>query len=821
MSLNLSAYIPSNENFDEAIPSPLMDGDIPAIAETPVDDLGDVQVVDDVAALPVEQAVELPPELDPTPLQPLEAPIIQEEVLAENADAEAGQLLGAQIALEGYSKLLRSSGKNMTRQSAAFMAVGMRRASRMLGDVSFGLENESSGTQVMAMQKAQVDEKGIGTKLKEIGNKIWEWLKKKVGQLRDWFKSLGNAKKKDAVVYLIAASEAVASGNPAKVKGLPAPSGLTVSQVLDAIHGEDVRAPAPQKRVSVPANLAVVVSRGGKLDLSMAAENKLRNEGLVQYITDATAMVTQLTAMFQQKRDGVNEEEIQDSVADVIRKTMGGKPGKWEIHGAVVTRSQDGVLDIEINEDSADTEVELPTPQDLRKFMEDVKQAIDSEDPKAVAVAEKFAAAGEKMVETGDNGTNHLSPEQQEAMANAIVRVLKGYEIENRVIAVGQYLDKLSTRAIKATDFFLSVHLGKGNTVSQEDFEALPSRALTVVGGQQASKPGLLQRAGAAGKEAWRKVKEFFQRIWAQFTEWAKNLWKRVFGVEQSTDVLLLTNDAVPEDGRPAGALPQLPNGTRLKSVQAARSLGGPSADGTPPPAPTEMPAGSSFQVNEPAPVEPSVQKGFVYVPEAGEIMVGGDIALDPVWEEAMTNWLIRHYIPTQEKVVRDLTSYAGSATFDDGIMGFSQVIEKAVPQLFQGMPTQNVPGQRQIAPGEGCKIRVSQEGMMGEVPPVKIAKKRQIDQALARQKKLLKALGGLEKSRVALDRQRTQLNAILDRRVESGVPEESVTHFYNAMERTVIVSSATVIASVITKMCAARVAACDAMIAARARGQA
>jgi len=808
--LNLSAYVTSNENFDDAIPSPLMDGDIPAVVEPAVD------FVAPVADLPVEQVVELPPELDPTPLQPLEAPIVQEEVLAENADSEAGQLLGAQIALEGYSKLLRSSGTNMTRQSAAFMAVGMQRATRLMGITSLGLENESSGTQVMAMQKATVDEKGIGTKLKEIGAKIWEWLRKKAAQLKEFFNSLRGEKKKEAVVYLIAATEAVATNNPEKVKGLSAPSGLSVSQVLDAIHGKEARNPGAPKTVQVPAALAMAVTRGGKLDLSMDAENKCRNEGLVQYIADATDMVTQLTDLL--KQSGKMEiEEIQDRSADIVRKTMSGKQNKWEIHGAVVTRSQDGVLAIEISEESDAVEVALPSPQDLRKYMEAVKQAIESEDQKAIDTAKKFSAAGERMISEGDSSTSDLPHEQQEAISSAVIKVLKGYEVETRVIEVGRYLDKLSTRAIKATDFFLAAHLGKGNTVSQEDFEALPSRALTVVGGQQKSGPGLLQRAGAAGKEAWRKIKEFFARLWEQFSNWAKNLWQKVFGVEKNTDVLLLTNGAVPEEGQPASSAPlSLPNGTRLKSVQAARMLSGPSA------APGEAPVDAVIEEPVPeSPSAPSLPKGMVYIPEAGDLFVGGDIQLDPVWEEAMTNWLIRHYIPTQEKIARDLTSYAGSASFDDGIMGFSEVIERAIPQLFQGMPTQAVPGQRTIAPGEGCKIQVRQEGMMGELPPVKIAKKRQIDQALSRQKKLLKALAGIEKSRIAMERQRAQLNQTLDRRVASGVPEENVTHFYNAMERQVMVSSAVVVAGVITKMCDARVAACDAMIAARAKGKA
>ena len=820
--LKLSAYLPSVENHDD-MPSPLMDGDaVPAvvapIAEInqdvlPGDDLGAVQVVEDLSSLPVEELVELPPHLDPTPMQPLEGEVIQEELIAENLDTEAGQLLGAQIAMEGYSTLLRSAGKNMTRQSAAFMAVGMRRASRLLPGVTLGMEDETSGTQVMAMQQAKVDEKGLGSKIAEAAGKIWEWLKQKFAKLKELAQSLFKRKQKEdtskEIVYLLAASKAVESGKPGSVKGVEAPGGLRTSQVLDAIHGEDVRAPKAGKTVKLPAKFAQFLTKDGKLDLNLTVENEMRTKVLIDYLKSGTAFAKGVAQIFRDNGKSLTAEMLGDLLSDLKKKTLATTAKTWDLHGMRVAISADGLMTMEELPADGDIEVQVPSPQEIRRYLEDIEKVLNSDIPAGEAVAREFLAAGEEIMRLGGIAEDQIPKDEMPGIERVLMQTMNGSTFDSAMLKVGNHMDKMSTVATKACDFFLAALLGKDNTISQEDFERLPSKGLSVV--QQPRGPGMGARLVAGAQQAWQKIKAFFAKLWQQFSDWAKNLWARLTGTEQQTDVLLLTNAAVPEDGRPAGDVAALPQGTRLKSVQAARMLGGPSA-------PTEAPVEA---VVEPmAAAAPSLPAGMVFVPEAAQIMVGNALQIDPVWEEEMTNWLIRHYIPTQEKIVRDLISFAGSYTFDGGIMGYKPIVDKMVPQLFQGMPSTPVPGQRTITPGEGCKLKVSQEGMMGETQPVAIVKKRPLDQALARQKKLLRALSGLEKTRLVTERQRGQLNTILDRRVSEGVAEADVTAFYNYMERVVMVSSAAVVANVIAKMCDARVAVADAMIVARAQGK-
>lgn len=806
--LNVSAYLPSNENYDE-VPSPLVDG---TDALPPVEPLVEtLEPVVEAEPLPLQEfAVELPPELDPTPLQPLEGDIVQAEVLAENAAAEAGQLMGAQIALEGYAKLLRSADKNMTRQSAAFMAVGMARANRLMGVQSIGLEDENSGTQVMAMQKANVDQKGLGSKIAEAAKKIWEWLKQKGQELIAFLKKSFSRKKEmqAQATYLIAASEAVASGNPKKVEGIEAPSGIKVAQVLDAIHGENVRAPKSQT-ITIPEALATYVTKGGKLDLSMTVEHEVRSKVMVEYFKDVTALLNDITQKFKSINNETSVEQISDELSDMVRKHLGGKAGKWEIHGMFIERTPDGKLVLEKNDQQGAVEVQLPSPQEIGKYMKDVKAVLDSDVADTEPVIKAYEQAVEAMMTAGDSA--NLTPERSDEIGSAIGKVLQGNNFEDHIMNIGIWLDRISGASIKAADFFLSHHLGKGNTVSQEDYVRMPSRGLSVI--PQASGPGVVQRGMAIAREMWAKLKDYFAKKWEQFSAWAKNLWASLFGTAKDTDVLLLTNGAVPDEGDTSvvGTLPALPQGTRLKSVQATRMLEGPSAGPAAMAEPEVVPTSS--------PAAPAVPQGFVLVPEASELMTSGDIAIDPVWEEAMTNWLLRHYIPTQEKIVKDVISFAGSAPLDDqGMMQWQEVVDRQLPQLFQGMPVDNVPGLRAIQPGTGCKIQVRQEGMMPQAEPIRAVKKRQLDQALSRQKKLLGALAGIEKTRVVTERQRAQLNAILDRRVTQGMSEQAVTQFYNYVAESVIVSSANVIAAVIGKTCAARNAVADAMIVARAK---
>lgn len=792
--LKISAYTVSNENLDETIPSPLVDGDVAAVVpEAPVVEYAPAELQ------PIEQSVVLPAHLDPTPVDPLSADIIQEEVIAENLETEAGQLMGASIALEGYAKLLKSSGSNMTRQSAAFMAVGMRRANRLMPGVSLGMEDENSGTQVMAMQQSKVDEKGLGDKIKEIASKIWEWLKEKYEQLKGLagkIRGLFN-KDKEKAVYLLAASEAVSSGNDGKVKALEAPKGLRVSAALEAIHGESGRNSTPPKTVNLPAGIARFVVANGKVTLSSSDGQDV----LKKYMTDAVAMTRAINAAVSNMNESTTAEEASDIVSDLIKKHMATGESRSHIMGNIfAVRTAEGVLEIEgLDDEAGDGAAVLPPLEEVNAYL---KKFVTGEEAYTKELEEIYNSGSEFM-----KNKAFANPHVKQ-LGDTIIRVFRGSGVNDSITKVSEYIAKAHSAAINACDFIIAAYGGVSGTISQEDFEALPSRGLSVIPGQ--AGPGLLQRGVAAGKEAWRKLKEFFARLWAQAKAWAENLWQRFFGTNKNTEILLLTNGAVPDDGGPAtGSLPELPNGTRLKSVQAARMLEGPSA-----------PVSEEVQPVDTTPQTPGLPKGIIQVPESLQLMVNGKVALEPVWEEAMTNWLLRHYIPMQEKVVRDLVSYAGSATFDDGIMGFQSVAERLTAQLFQGMPTENVPGQRTIAPGNGCKIQVRQEGMLGEVPQIKIEKRRPIDQALSRQRKMLTALGGVEKSLPLMERQRAALNAMLDRRVAAGIPEENVTAFYNYMERNVMVTSANVIAATIIAICDARNATCDAMIAARAKGQ-
>lgn len=806
--LKISAYTVSNENLDETIPSPLIDGDVaPAVVpEMPVE-------YAPAELQPIEQSVVLPPHLDPTPVDPLSADIIQEEVIAENLETEAGQLMGASIALEGYAQLLKSSGKNMTRQSAAFMAVGMRRANRLLPGASLGLENEESGTQVMAMQQSKVDEKGLGAKLKEGAAKVWEWILKQVEKLKAQLAKMRAffSKEKEKIEYLIGFAGAVESGNPAKLKALEAPAGLKTASVAENV--ESFEKPSGKSVRLTPGEISLFVS-GGKLDLSAAGALQLAKTELPAYITKATAYGIATAKINSELTSQSTPDEAASKLEEAVKSTVGSDPVEIKVtEHAVYTRDAEGFVKFDSGEGSGTDEVALPDVAAIKQFLAHLQEIIKVENSTEASI-NKMLETIMSVSQTRDTVANRIG---EDLFQSIIVKVMAfqrrpNFDTCNNVESIKRILGVVTKNGVALADKLLAAHAGHDGTISQEDFEALPSRGLSVIPGQTASGPGLMQRGLAAGQELWRKMKEFFARLWAQFSEWAKNLWARITGVGQKTEVLLLTNNAVPEGGEAPGDVATLPPGTRLKSVQAARALGGPSAAG---------PVVDDVVATTPvAPTTPGIPSGMVVVPEAVELMVNGQLAFDPSWEEAMANWLIKHYIPTQEKIVRDLTSFAGSSELDEGLYGIINVVKRATPQLFEGMPTQPAPGLRTIEAGEGCKLQVRQEGFMSDPGPIKILKKRQIDQALARQKKLLIALGGIEKSRLVIERQRAALNALLDRRVAAGVPEANVTQFYNYMERNVMVSSAAVIVAVITKICEARVAVADAMIVARAQGR-
>jgi hypothetical protein len=807
--LNLGNYIPSSENFDDTIPSPLMDGD--AAPVLPGDDLGNVQVVEDLSALPVEDIVELPPELDPTPLQPLEAPIVQEEVIAVNEAAAADQLLGAQITLEGYSQLLRSSGKNMTRQSAAFMAVGMARANRLMGVTSIGLEDENSGTQVMAMKQANVDQEGLGAKLKAAGAKIWEWLKQKAKQFMALLRNaLGRKKETQAqVVYLIAATSAVEAGNPAKVKGLEAPKGIRVAQVLDAIHGEEIRSPK-QQTVQLPAALVPYLTKDGKLDLNLSVEHELRSKVMVDYIRDATGLLNAITQFFSNVSKSTTSEEVADTLNDLVKKHLGGKAGKWEVHGMTVERTTDGKLVITKAEPTDAAEVQLPSLPEIRKYLGDVKAILDSDLVEGEKVAEAYVAAQEKMMKAGDTLDTKLEEAHREEIVRSIGKVMQGNSFEDQLGAAGNHLDRISTAAAKACDFFLSTYLGKGNTVSQEDFEALPSRSLSVVPGQSA--PGMGSRIASGAKEAWRKVKAFFLRLWQQFRDGLSKLWERIFGGEKQVDMLLLTNEAVPDEGQaPSGQPLALPPGTGLKSVAAAKALSGPSAS-------DETPA---EVVSEPVDVSgQALPKGFIYTDSLKKLKLSSGYAFEPTIEENLIAWFTNSYNPAVIKMWRDVTSMANS-NFDVGAFDtWGKVLTDMAAKVMAGAPVGEIPGGQSLVLNEGT-IAFSFGGGSGtDSEPVKALNKRQIAQILARQKRAYRGLEVAQKATEEQERLHVQFSAVIERLINSAddAKGQQYSAFYTAVNRLMCNTAVRQLATTIGSRFTARTDVMDEMIAARAK---
>ncbi|MNQ49679.1 phiKZ-like phage internal head protein [compost metagenome] len=793
--LNLSTYVPSLENFEQ-VPSPLMDGDA-----APVEGAIVGQLPTEGFPVPVEQpAVELPPALDPTPLQPLEAGIIQEEVIAENLDAEAGQLMGAQIALEGYSKLLRSAGKNMTRQSAAFMAVGMSRTNRILGVTSIGLENEESGTQVMAMQTANVDKKGLGEKLKAAGAKIWDWLKQKAKQLMDALrKALSRKKTTQAeVVYLIAATSAIESGNPGKVKGLEAPSGIKVAQVLDAIHGEDIRAPK-QQSVQLPGALVPYLTKGGKLDLNLSAEHEFRSKVMVGFIKDATALLNDITSLFTDLGKGTTPEEVADNLSDLIKKHLGGKAGKWELHGMTVERTAEGKLVITKPDPSDATEVQLPSLPEIRKYLDDVKVILDSDLSEGEAAAKAYEAAQEKMMQAGDAVDAKFPEAQREEIIRAMSKVMHGNSFEDSLGAASNHLDRISTAAAKGCDFFLATYLGKGNTISQEDYLALPSPA---------GKQGI----GSAVKAAWAKTKEFFARLWAQFKDWCARIWARIFGEEKKVDMLLLTNEAITEEGGPATGEPlALPPGTGLKSVSAAKSIAGPSA-----------PAETPIDVT-PEPVvdtSASLPNGFIHTPALAKLQLGSGYAFEPTIEEAYITWFTNTYNPAVVKMWRDVISMTNS-NFDVSAMdNWGSILTNMASKVMAGAPTGEIPGGQSLILNEGTIAFSFDRGEAREAEPVKALNKRQIAQILARQKRAFIGLKIAQKGNDEQERLHEQFAQVIDRLMNNADDAKGSEYgaFYSAVNRLMCNTAVRQLASSINSSFNARTIVMDEMIAARAK---
>lgn len=812
--LNLSAYTPSVENHEDEIPSPLMDYNTTPVITPPAAEF--IEPIE--GALPVvEEAVILPPALDPTPLQPLPETGMQEEIIAENLDAEVGQLMGAQVALEGYSKLLRSAGKNMTRQSAAFMAIGMSRANRIMGVTSLGLEDEDSGTQVMAMRQAKVDEKGLGTKIKEIAAKIWEWIKEKGRQLRALYDKIKASftKSKEQVVYLIAAAEAVQSGNPAKVEKLEAPSGLKTSQVLDAIHGEGVRNP-PSKSVTLPGALAQYVTLDGKLDLNVKLEHDLRSGGVMAYIKDGTAFLNEIATYFGTITKDTSVEEISDNVSDIMKKTIGKTQATFPLHGGMsAVRSTDGSFKITGTPVTEAIEVQSPGMPELTSFLKSIEATLDADVQGGETAGAAYAAALEKMMQVGDQVSAKIGAEHADKLGSALGKVLRGAAIEDNIRELSIYMDRARNGAVAAADFFIASHLGGGNSISQEDYIALPSN-------QTPSGPGLGARIAAGAKAAWAKIKAFFIRMWEQLRDAVKRAWERLFGTDKQTDILLLANNYVPEAGQaPSGPAPELPPGSGLKSVAAIRALPAP---GSPPVVETEpevtAPEVRHEQVMQMPPQAPA---GHVFANGAKILQMDSTWAYDPTIEETYVTWLATSYNPGLIKMWRDLISFVNSGIDPKETDQWGKVVTDMFTRLMQGAPTGKFPGNVDVSVAPRAPCFSFSRGEAGdEMAPVKIIGRRQIDQALSRQKKSLKVLISAEGIFAEHGKLRNQFEATIDRLINASddATADQWAALYTTVNRAMGTTAFNQLLLRIKGTFSARVELFDAMIVARAKGK-
>jgi hypothetical protein len=803
--LNLSTYIPSLEEFEE-VPSPLMDGNVAPVVEGAI--VG--QLPTEGFPVPVEQSVvELPPQLDPTPLQPLEEGIIQEEVIAENLDAEAGQLMGAQIALEGYSKLLRSAGKNMTRQSAAFMAVGMQRANRILGVTTLGLENEESGTQVMAMQTAKVDQKGLGDKLKEAGKKIWEWLKAKWAQLVALARKLSGNKEADKqkVLFLIAATK------PGKTASLEAPKGLKTAQVLDAIHGDEKRSKPVAKTIVLPAVLAEGMVSNGKLDLNLTTISQLRSKDGLDYVKDSVAFMKDLKDFMLKMTKDTTPEEAGDTISDLAKKHMGGKSAKLVLPGGVGFERVEGKVTFTRSE-PGETEVSLPSLPEIAQYLEGINKILNEDDLQEEPVFDEL----EKMMNffSGDEAeqadkrlrASGMSNEDMDAITREIEKALSAFPLADNIKAIVSFMGAWRRAAIATMDHLIAAHGGLTGTISQEDFEALPSRGLSVIPGQAGSKQGI----GAAVKAAWAKTKEFFARLWEQFRNWIARIWERIFGNEKQVDMLLLTNEAIPDEGQaPSGQPLALPPGTGLKSVSAAKSLAGPSAAGEVPVDVTPEPV---VENGSPLP------KGYIYTDALKKLKLSSGYAFEPTIEESLITWFTDSYNPAVIKMWRDVTSMANS-NFDVGAFdAWGKVLTDMASKVMAGAPVGEIPGGQSLVLNEGT-IAFSFGGGDGtESEPVKALNKRQIAQILARQKRAFRGLELAQKSTDEQNRLHEQFSQVIERLINNADEAKASQYsaFYTTVNKLLCNTAVRQLATTIGSRFTARTIVMDEMIAARAK---
>ncbi|QBJ02635.1 internal head protein [Pseudomonas phage Psa21] len=159
---------------------------LPIIAEAPI-----VSPVADIpAAVEGEGVVGAPIPLETGDQLIIESPLDHDNTMAmmDNTIVESTamgneltEIVETQVAMEAYAKLLRQAGPDgITRQAAGFMRVGLEQFQHD-GHVDFSqliasMEDMGEGDK-QHLVPAKLKSDSLGSKIKELAAKVWEWLK--------------------------------------------------------------------------------------------------------------------------------------------------------------------------------------------------------------------------------------------------------------------------------------------------------------------------------------------------------------------------------------------------------------------------------------------------------------------------------------------------------------------------------------------------------------------------------------------------------------------------------------------------------------------
>lgn len=182
---NLSKYLVSNEDIESSQTTIFgetqeIDSEN-AIAST----AGDLTEVTQIEGSPVE---EVPIADDAVTPIDFDTQVNILEPLAEQARVE-----DAAVALEAYRQLIKDAGPDgISRQAAAFMAVGMAQIDKALGieksQFTAALESYDSTPRSAIQRAAEVSVEAIGEKLKEAGKAIIEVIKRIIATIKKHIK---------------------------------------------------------------------------------------------------------------------------------------------------------------------------------------------------------------------------------------------------------------------------------------------------------------------------------------------------------------------------------------------------------------------------------------------------------------------------------------------------------------------------------------------------------------------------------------------------------------------------------------------------------